>query len=97
MDFPSIFNNGVSPVETQNLASPVPDGSINVACNYSPNLHSMPSHEQSIAIYACDNPMTIFALLPCETQDFASLLLLAARIIPDFLLIHPTVSAMSVH
>ena len=41
--------------------------------------------------------MTIFALLPCETQDFASLLLLAARIIPDFLLIHTTVSAMSVH
>ena len=29
------------PVETQNLASPVLDSSINVACNYSPYLHSM--------------------------------------------------------
>ena len=41
MDFPSIFNNGASPVETQNLASPVLDSSINVACYYSPYLHSM--------------------------------------------------------
>ena len=32
-----------------------------------------------------------------ETQNLASLLLLAAHIIPDFLLIHPTASAMSVH
>ena len=28
-------------VETQNLASPVLDSSINVACNCSPYLHSM--------------------------------------------------------
>ncbi len=55
MDFPSIFNNGVSPVETQNLASPVPDSSINVACSYSPNLHFMRLPSRDCAVYHAYN------------------------------------------
>ena len=41
MKFSINTNNGASPVETQNLASPILDSSINVACYYSPYLHSM--------------------------------------------------------
>ena len=51
MDFSSIFNNGASPVETQNLASPVPDSSIDVACSYSPYLHSMRFTSRDCAVY----------------------------------------------
>ena len=51
MDFPSIFNNGVSPVETQNLASPVLDGSIDVACNCSPYFHFMRFTSRDCAVY----------------------------------------------
>ena len=55
MDFPSIVNNGVSPVETQILASPVLDNSIDVACNYSPNLHFMRLTSRDCTIYHAYN------------------------------------------
>ena len=43
------------PVETQNLASPVLYSSINVACSYSPNLHSMRLTSRDCAVYhACN-------------------------------------------
>ena len=43
------------PVETQNLASPVLDSSIYVACSYSPNLHSMRLTSRDCAVYhACN-------------------------------------------
>ena len=38
-------------VETQNFASPVHDGSINVACYCSPYLHSMRLTSKDCAIY----------------------------------------------
>ena len=44
-------NNGASPVETQNLASPVHASSIDVACYCSPYLHSMRLTSKDYAIY----------------------------------------------
>ena len=42
-------------VETQNLASPVLDSSINVACYYSPYLHSRRLTSKDCAIYHAYN------------------------------------------
>ena len=58
------MEHGASPVETQNLASPV----------------------GSIATHAGNKALTKLDLPTCETQDFASLLLVACVMILSFLL-----------
>ena len=35
---------------------------------------NLASHEESMAIYACNNTLMVNAFVPRETQDFASLL-----------------------
>ena len=93
--------NGASPVETQNLASPVPPMPI-YSCNkpltiiaYSPcETQNLASPVLPIPIHSCNIPLTITAHTPCETQDFASLLLQAANIILKSRFTHSTASVM---
>ena len=72
--FFTLYSNGDSLVETQNLASHV----LNIATNtYTYPLvetQNLASHVESIATHAHNNAFMIKDLPICETQDFASLL-----------------------
>ena len=86
MDFPSIFNNGVRPVETQNLASPVPP-TPTCTCDNPMTINAYPLSRDAkfcVSRPLHSNPASNYTLknkcfFPCETQDFASLLFSSAH------------------